>query len=185
MKKIIATALLTLCVFTANAGVIFTDGLVNPQTVRDNVTLTHYGDLELRYNSDGVWAGFSNLFAKSNVIVFDIPITEFQFNSRISTINNSSFQAGYDMSQAFNLNNFEGAIFNSEDFDQFAFVLFGYNDPTYKDFVAEPLFLENVFIGSYSNNQPSTDVNAPATASIFALGIFALLRHRKNKKQTH
>lgn len=182
MKKIIATMLLTLTVFTAKAGIIFNSGLVDPQDVRDNVTLTYYGDLGLTYNSDGVWAGFSNLFAKSNVIVFDIPIAEFQFSSRISTINNNSFQAGIDMSQAFNLNNFEGAIFNSEDFDQFAFVLFGYNDPTYEDFVNEPLFLENVYIGSHRNAQPQTNVSAPATASIFAFGLCAMLRHRKNKR---
>lgn len=186
--KIIASVFMSLAIATsAFATPIFSGtGLVDPQTVKDNVTLTSYGDIELVHTGFGVWTGFSEVLTDDyNVILFDLAVTEFSNATGLLTDLNSNNNTYTYMSSMFTLNNYEAAAYIDETFNRFHFQLVGYGN--YRDFLSQPVWIENIYLGKYEYTPPvvtppSTDVPAPASASLFALGLFALWRGRKNKK---
>lgn len=186
--KFIASVLLSLSIATsAFATPIFSGtGLVDPQQVRDNVSLTYYGDLELVHTGYGVWTAFSDIFTEDyNVIVFDLPVTDFTNASGLLTDLDGGDNTFTYMSSMFTLNNYEAAAYIDETFNRFHFQLVGYGN--YSNYLNDSVWFENIYIGKYDYTPPvvtppSTDVPAPASASLLALGLFALWHKRKQKK---
>lgn len=187
MKKIIASVLLSLAIATsAFATPIFSGtGLVDPQTVRDNVTLTYYGDIEQPHTGFGVWEGYSEVLTEDyNVIVFDLPVTDFTNATGLKTDLNGGDNTFTFMNSMFTLNQFEAAIFVEETFNRFSFQTVGYGN--YSNYLSDSVWTENIYLGKYEYtppvvNPPSTDVPAPASASLLALGLLMLCRKRKQK----
>ena len=183
LRKIALTCALVMSMATsALAAPIFSGTtLVDPDLVRENVTLTRFGDLTLTNTSWGFWDGTSQDFLESyNVIVFDIPITEFPFlTALLSYQNNPSVANPYlTMDKPFNLNNFEAAAFFEDGFNRFRMQLVGgANGAPYN---GQNFYLENIYLGNYTYEAPpATNVSEPATLGIFAcLGALALFRRK-------
>lgn len=185
IKNFALTCAVCMCMATsAFATPIFSGTeLVDPDLVRKNVTLTKFGDLILRNTSWGFWDGTSQDFLESyNVIVFDIPITEFPFlTALLSYQNNPSVANPYlTMDKPFNLNNFEAAAFFEDGFNRFRMQLVGgANGAPYN---GQNFYLENIYLGNYTYvAPPATNISEPSIISIFACLVALIAFGRKAK----
>ncbi|CAB9494922.1 hypothetical protein [Alteromonas macleodii] len=185
IKNFALTCAVCMCMATsAFATPIFSGTeLVDPDLVRKNVTLTKFGDLTLRNTSWGFWDGTSQDFLESyNIIIFDIPITEFPFlTALLSYQNNPSVANPYlTMDKPFNLNNFEAAAFFEDGFNRFRMQLVGgANGAPYN---GQDFYLENIYLGNYTYvAPPATNISEPSSISILACLVALIAFGRKAK----
>jgi hypothetical protein len=184
MKKLIVALFISVSAlsFNANAALIATNtGLTDPQNIRDNVTLTDYGVLELQYQGFGVWNGFSNILPSvANVLTFDVPALDFQFSNNLITDLDGGSGTFTTMNQAFNIANFESGAFIDETFNRFRFQLVAdVSDPNVIMFfdtnINTDVYVENIKYGFYQAPVEPTGVSEPGMIVIFLLGFCAII----------